>query len=120
LAIIPPYLTGDRTAQGINDFSSKFMVTNAKGMPSIKGQFHRLYPRAEGNQFYCSIILALDISPASLMDAIAVQLRDNRMGLWRRSIDAEQVSKIQLRDDRMGLWRRSIDAEQVSKIGWLL
>jgi hypothetical protein len=38
--------------------------------------------------------LASDLSPTSLAEAISVRLRDNRMGLWKRSIDADQVSEI--------------------------
>jgi hypothetical protein len=48
----------------------------------------------EGGQFYCNIVLALDCSPTTLMDMFMVRLRGNRMGLWRGSIDAEQVSEI--------------------------
>jgi len=63
-------------------------------MASIKRYFHRLFPRAEGGQFYCNVILATTKAPAIIQDAMAVHLRDNRMGLWRRSINVEQVSKI--------------------------
>ena len=50
--------------------------------------------RMEGGQLYCNIVLASDCSPTTLMDMFMVRLRGNRMGLWRGSIDAEQVSEI--------------------------
>jgi len=63
-------------------------------MATLKRYFHRLFPRAEGGQFYCNIILASSKFPEILLDTMVVHLSDNQMGLWRRSIDAEQVTEI--------------------------
>jgi len=93
-AITPPYLAGDRQTQGIQDLSAKYSPAQVRGMTSIKRHFHRLFPRAKGGQFYCNVILATTKAPAIIQDAMAIHLRDNRMGLWRPSIDEEQVSKI--------------------------
>jgi hypothetical protein len=40
------------------------------------------------------VILATTKIPAAFQDAIALHLRDNRMGLWQHSIDAEQVTEL--------------------------
>ena len=93
-AIIPPYLIGDREARGIQDLSNTYTMANVKGLASTKRFFHRLFPRAEGRMFYCNVIRATSKSPSSFMDALSIHLRDNKMGLWQRSIDAEQVSEI--------------------------
>lgn len=69
-------------------------MANVKGLASTKRFFHRLFPRAEGRMFYCNVIRATSKSPSSFMDALSIHLRDNKMGLWQRSIDAEQVSEI--------------------------
>lgn len=94
MALIPPYLTLDRNAQGFKDLSAKSTVASLKGMGVIKRYFHRLFPRQEGGQFYCNNILATSVHPSSLRDGLAVHLRDNRMGLWQRAIDAEQVTEL--------------------------
>jgi hypothetical protein len=93
-AITPPYLIGDREARGIQDLSNTYTMANVKGLASTKRFFHRLFPRAEGRMFYCNVIRATSKSPSSFMDALSIHLRDNKMGLWQRSIDAEQVSEI--------------------------
>jgi hypothetical protein len=93
-AITPPYLIGDREARGIQDLSNTYTMANVKGLASTKRFFHRLFPRAEGRMFYCNVIRATSKSPSNFMDALSIHLRDNRMGLWQRSIDAEQVSEI--------------------------
>ncbi len=93
-AIIPPYLIGDRDARGIQDLSYKYTIANVKGIASAKRYFHRLFPRAEGGMFYCNVIMVTSKSPSNLMETLSTQLRDNSMGLWQRSIDAEQVSEI--------------------------
>jgi len=69
-------------------------VASLKGRGHAKSYLHRLFPHQEGGQFYCNIILATSKSPAELRDMIALHLRDNRMGLWQQSIDAEQVTEI--------------------------
>lgn len=63
-------------------------------MGTVRRYFHRLYPRTEGGMFYCNIIIASMRHPNSIRDLLAVHLRDNRLGLWQRAIDAEQVAEI--------------------------
>lgn len=93
-ALIPPYLSLDRNNQGFKDLSARATVVSLRGTGITKMYVHRLLPRPEGGQFYCNIILATSISPPSLQDALAIHLRDNRMGLWQQAIDAEQVTEI--------------------------
>jgi len=91
--LIPPYLTLDHTAQGFKDLSTKTTVAALKGIGMVKRYFHWLFPRQEGGQFYCNVILATSSTPAVFREAIALLLRDNRMGLWQRLIDAEQATE---------------------------
>jgi hypothetical protein len=93
-SIIPPYLSLDRSAGGFTDLSSKFPVTQVQGFTAIKRYFSRIFPRIDGGQFYCNIILATTASPDWLQNSLRQHLRDHRFGLWRRSIDCEQVSEI--------------------------
>lgn len=58
-AIIPPYLVLDRAARGIDDIARSFTGINLKGMGMAKRYFHQLFPRVEGGQFYCTVIIRL-------------------------------------------------------------
>ena len=79
-SIIPPYLAGDRQAREIQDLSAKYNPAQVKGVASIKKYFRRLFPRAEGGQFHCNMILAMMKAPAIVQVSMAVHLRDNRRG----------------------------------------
>jgi hypothetical protein len=92
--LIPPYLILNCTAHGFKDLSTKTTAAMLKGIGTVKRYFHRLFPRQEGGQFYCNVILATSKTPANFCDAITLHLCDNRMGLWQHSIDAEQVTEI--------------------------
>jgi hypothetical protein len=92
--IITPVPIKRQYGKGYKGYLYKIPEHKCQSMVTIKWYFHRLFPRAEGDQFYCNIILASDLCPTCLMDTIDVHLRDNKMGLWRHSIDAEQVSEI--------------------------
>ena len=93
-ALITPYLTLDRSSNGFKDLSMKYPVANIKGFTNVKRYFSRLFPRKEGGQFYCNVILALSRTPESVLSLLRQPLLDNSIGLWRRTTDCEQVSEV--------------------------
>lgn len=50
-ALIPPYLTLDRSSAGFKDLSIKYPVANIKGFTNVKRYFSRLFPRKKGGSF---------------------------------------------------------------------
>ena len=93
-ALIPPYLTLDRASAGFKDLSFRYPVANIKGFTNVKRYFSRLFPRKEGGQFYCNLILALSKSPESVLSLLRQPLFDNSISCWRRPTDCEQVSEV--------------------------
>lgn len=93
-ALIPPYLTLDRASNGFKDLSHKYPVANIKGFTNVKRYFSRLFPRKEGGQFYCNVILALSKSAEWLLNTLQPHLQDNKIGLWKRTTDCERVSEV--------------------------
>jgi hypothetical protein len=93
-ALITPYLTLDRSSNGFKDLSMKYPVANIKGFTNVKRYFSRLFPRKEGGQFYCNVILALSRTPESVLSLLCQPLLDNSIGLWRRTTDCKQVSEV--------------------------
>lgn len=93
-ALIPPYLKLDRASKGFKDLSNKYQVADVKGFTNVKRYFSRLFPRPEGGQFYCNVILALTNGVGWLTESIRRTLQDNKMGLWKRPTDCEQVSEV--------------------------
>ena len=93
-ALIPPYLKLDRDSAGFKDISIKYQVSDIKGFSQVKRYFSRLFPRPEGGQYYCNVIIALTNGVGWVTENIKRSLQDNKMGLWRRPTDCEQVSEV--------------------------
>lgn len=92
--LIPPYLKLDREASGIYDLSGRNTVADLKGFTTLKRYFSNLFPKAEGGQVYCRVILALSGTVDNLITKIRPSLQQYEMGLWQRPTDCEQVSDI--------------------------
>jgi hypothetical protein len=93
-ALIPPYLKLDRESAGFKDLSMKYQVSDIKGFSQVKRYFSRLFPRPEGGQYYCNVIIALTNGVVWVTENIKRSLQDNKIGLWKCPTDCEQVSEV--------------------------